>query len=214
MKALALLIGLLVLSGCTAAGIPITTESLDAAGNVVSKTTTTVAKSSTAKTLGLYAAHVEVEKQNTAQNVNAGFTVDIYGLGVTQYNGQTVLFAQTKISNRPVIHKTSNLPDRIPDHWAKEVALGFAKYGFYAFGVDKLSGVFSEALAGAARGLTVNGDGNVLQGNQNVSRGNQSIRADYVTALDEVTEYTDDEGNCKVSPTCSCDSYAAGLCTP
>ena len=167
-----------LLVGCASMSDTVITEGLDEAGNV----TKTIASANTVKTTSLYDAHVNIAKQTAKVNSNAGFSVDIYGLSKTETaNGEPVYFAQVRINNKPVVVIDNKLPERIPDHWSKDVAIQAFKYGFYAFGVDTFGNVISSLMEGTARGLTVEGDGNIIQGNQNKAGGDQDIRADYVT---------------------------------
>lgn len=204
-----LLICILITSGCASMTDKTVTTLTDGAGNV----TETVATANTTKTISLYNAHVGLAKHSAAVNKNAGFNVDIYGLSKTENaNGDPVYFAQVKISNKPVVVIQNKLPERIPDHWSKEVAIQAFKYGFYAYGTKQLT----EIVAGVSSGMSIDGDNNVIQGSQNKAGNDQEVRSDYVTCASgncgsDPEEYYVD-GKCYVSEGCSCDSYAAGLC--
>ena len=160
---------ILFLGGCADKVI---TESMDEFGRTVK----TIASANTSKNLALIKSRVDIEKQVTKQQEQAGVEFKITGLQETPNDrggvDRLVLF---EFSQRPLPER-QRIPERLPEHWSKEVFKDLIKYVFYGFTVDRFTDFLSTLVSGSMWGSMQATDSNIL-----IQEKGNSGNIDFVT---------------------------------
>lgn len=206
MRVLICLILTMFVSGCAGMSDTVITTLTDTAGNV----TETVTGASIAKELAVHKTlQADVNGYYEAL-VKSGSKMEVTGYQeVAIRDGSKFYLPLMSATFSEAPKRNTTLPTAPSVHPAWKTGEKLISAGLWAFGIHEAADVFSAAINRPAYEF---GDNNNIQNSFDKSGGDQNFKGSTQNQGFKKDEYVDEEGNCMVSPSCSCDSYREGLC--
>lgn len=173
MKVLICALFFFLLVGCSSkAPLTITNESLDTLGNVVGRTTQTIADTSTAKE-----SYVHTTLQGESNGYYKAMEKAGSRFGITDWipklvNGITIMLPLIEASFVPTPIRNLNLPLAPSAHPAWKSVNTAIKYGMYAFGIDSIMGGITSLAANTGYSF---GNNNNLSGAFNKTTSEEGV---------------------------------------